>query len=283
MADVQNQQPAQIPQNQPQNKKEEIKEFEEEVLPNVTNIKQQETFVLPSKGLFYPNPNMGSITLRRMTVREDKIRMRNEREDKIRRDLLQACVVGEGINIGELTIFDVNYLLFCLRRISLLNNIYKVKCVCPYCDAEFIDEIDLTKLNIKYADKENLPNFNIVLPISKLQVKLKYPTLNNSIMFGERITEYLKMNADEDFNELLYELGDMLYVAEVNGKFMISEELEDILTNLDIVDSKALKQAIRRLDGQYGIDDDILCQCPSCKKEVHHGLPITGELFNPSL
>lgn len=262
---------------------EEIKEFEQEVVPNVTNIKTQETFVLPSKGLFYNNPNMKSVTLRRMTVKEDKIRMRNEGEDRIRRDLLQACVVGEGINIGQLTLFDVNYLLFCLRRISLLNNIYKVRCICPHCDAEFIDEIDLTKLKIKYAEEDNLPNFEVVLPISQFRIKLKYPTLENTILFRDRISEYLKMNNSADLSEILYSLGDMIYIESVNGSNVIYEELEDIFDNLDIIDSRAIKKSIRELDDRYGIDDDIVCQCPNCKRDVHHGLPITGELFTPTL
>lgn len=266
-----------------QNNKKEIKEFEEEVVPNVTNFKTQETFTLPSKGLFYTNPNMKNITLRRMTIKEDKIRMRNEGEDKIRRDLLQACIVGEGIDVGQMTLFDINYLLFCLRRISLLNNIYKVKCVCPYCNAEFIDEIDLTKLKINYVDESNLPNFDVTLPISKLKIKLRYPSVNSTIHFRDSIMEYLRMNPNEDVNEILYVLGDMMYIASVNGESKISEELEDLLDNIDIVDSKVLKKAIKDIDGKYGIDDDILCQCPSCKKDVHHGLPITAELFTPSL
>lgn len=270
-------------QIQNKDKKKEIKEFEEEVVPNVTNIKSQETFLLPSKGLFYNNPNMKSITLRRMTVKEDKLRLRNEGEDKIRKNLLQACTIGEGIDIGQLTLFDVNYLLFCLRRISLLNNIYKVRCYCPHCEAEFIDEVDLSKLKIKYVEENNLPNFDITLPISKIKIKLKYPSLNNTIMLRENIVEYLKMNKDEEVGELLYELGDIIYIDKVNGGSMITEELEDFIDNLDIVDLRTIKDGVRKLDGQYGIDDDILCKCPNCKKDVHHGLPITGELFSPSL
>lgn len=268
-----------------QNKKEEIKEFEEEIVPNATNIKASETFLLPSKGLFYNNPNMQSITLRRMTVKEDKIRLRNDGEDKIRKALLQACVIGEGIDIGQLTLFDVNYLLFQLRRISLLNNTYKVRCVCPYCKTEFIDEVDLSKLKIKYADPENLPNFDIRLPISGMSVKLKYPSLNNTIYLRESIIEFMKRNQDADLGELLYEVGDTIYIESINGRQMLAEEIEDIVSNLDIVDMRAVKDGIRKLDGMYGIDDEILCKCPnkSCGNDVHHGLPITGELFSPSL
>lgn len=264
-------------------KLDEIKEFEEEVVPNATNIKTQETFLLPSKGIFYSNPNMKSITLRRMTVKEDKIRMRNEADDKIRRDLLQACTVGEGIDIGQLTLFDASYLLFGLRRISLLNNMYKIKCTCPHCKAEFIDEVDLTKINVKYADENNLPNLNITLPLSNIKMTLKFPTLGSSIIFREKLVEYMNNNPSADLGEILYTIGDMLYIDKVNDSPILMEELEDLIDELDIVDIRALKKAVKGLDNVFGIDDEIKCLCPKCKKEVTHGLPITGELFNPSL
>lgn len=269
--------------NQVPDKKEEIKEIEEEIVPNVTNIKTQETFTLPSMGLIYPSGNPKSITLRRMTVKEDRMRMRSEGESKIRRDILQACTLDKDIDIGQLSLFDTNYLLFCLRRISLLNNMYKVKLICPYCESEFIDEVDLTKVKIRYASKENLPNFNIELPISKAKVTLKFPTLSSIILFTNSMDEYSKMNPNDDVSELLYAYGDIIYIAALNGKSAIFEELEDFIDTLDLVDMKFLKANVKKLDDVYGIDEDILCQCPNCKKEVHHGLPITGELFTPSL
>lgn len=269
--------------NQVPDKKEEIKEIEEEIVPNVTNIKSQETFTLPSMGLIYPSGNPKSITLRRMTVKEDRMRMRGGGESKIRKDILQACTLDKDIDIGQLSLFDTNYLLFCLRRISLLNNIYKVKLICPYCESEFIDEVDLTKVKIRYASKENLPNFNIELPISKAKVTLKFPTLSSIILFTNSMDEYSKMNPNDDISELLYAYGDIIYISALNGKSAIFEELEDFMDTLDLVDMKFLKANVKKLDDVYGIDEDILCQCPNCKKEVHHGLPITGELFTPSL
>ena len=269
--------------NQVPNKREEIKEIEEEIVPNVTNIKSQETFTLPSMGLIYPSGNPKSITLRRMTVKEDRMRMRGGGESKIRRDILQACTLDQGVDIGQLALFDVNYLLFCLRRISLLNNIYKVKLICPYCESEFIDEVDLSKVKVKYASKENLPNFNIELPISKAKVTLKFPNLSSIVLFSSSMDEYSKMNPNEDVSELLYAYGDIIYISAINGKSAIFEELEDFIDTLDLIDLKTLKSSVKKLDDVYGLDEDIICQCPNCKRDIHHGLPITGELFTPSL
>ena len=79
-------------------------EKEKAILPDITNIKTQETFTLPSKGLIYDKQENipASITLRRMTTKEDKMRMRNESEDTIRRDILQACILDSGVDAGKL-------------------------------------------------------------------------------------------------------------------------------------------------------------------------------------
>ena len=104
------------------NKKDESKE----ILPDISNIKTQETFTLPSKGLVYDERDNipASITLRRMTTKEDKIRMRNSTEDRIRRDILDACILDEGVNAGNLKLMDANFLLFSLRSLSLLDDKY---------------------------------------------------------------------------------------------------------------------------------------------------------------
>ena len=55
-----------------------------EILPNIKNIKSRESYTLPSKGLVYaPEDRIpASVTLRRMTTKEEKIRLRNESENK---------------------------------------------------------------------------------------------------------------------------------------------------------------------------------------------------------
>ena len=113
------------------NKKDESKE----ILPDISNIKTQETFTLPSKGLVYDERDNipASITLRRMTTKEDKIRMRNLSEDKIRRDILQACILEPDVKADKLKLSDANFLLFKLRVLSLLDDLYKVQIVCPNC------------------------------------------------------------------------------------------------------------------------------------------------------
>ena len=120
-----------------------MKKEDEMILPDITNIKSQETYTLPSKGLLYTEKDNipASITLRRMTTKEDKIRMRNSTEDRIKKDLLQACILEDNVDAGNLKLVDANFLLFRLRSLSLLDDTYKIQVRCRNCGTVFIHEI----------------------------------------------------------------------------------------------------------------------------------------------
>ena len=255
-----------------------------EALPDIKNIKSQETFTLPSKGLLYTEEDKipASITLRRMTTKEDKMRLRNQSEFTIRRDILQACIMNEDVDAGKLKLIDANLLLFRLRSISLLSDQYKVHCRCPLCGAEFINELNLSDIPIKYMDKKKLDLFSVVLPISQYKINLKLPSLNESIKSGEDFNEYVKAFPDADHEDYLYTSTTSMYIKDINGNRLMKEELPNFLDNLDILDSRELMDRVSELQELYGFEDDIIAQCPACHQDVHHGLPITSELFTPS-
>lgn len=256
----------------------------EEALSDIKNIKSQETYTLPSKGMFYTKEDgiPASITLRRMTTKEDKIRLRNQSEFTIRRDILQACIMNEGVDAGKLKLIDANFLLFRLRAISLLNDLYKVHCRCPYCGSEFIHELNLSEVPIRYMDKEKMKLFSIVLPISQVKVTLKLPSLNESIKAGEDFDEYSKAFPDIDPTDYLYASTNAMYIKEINGQHLLKEEIPNWLDGLDIIDNRELVEIINQLQNSYGFDEEIKVLCPSCNRELTHGLPITTELFTPS-
>lgn len=269
-----------------ENKQDERQEVVDEkaILPNITNIKSSESYVLPSKGLVYDlalkMPQ--SITLRRMTTKEDKIRMRNTSENNIRKELLQACIVEPGIDAGNLTLIDANYLLFRLRVLSLLDDTYKISVRCPHCGTEFIHQINLSEVPVKYLEEDDLKLLKIELPISKAKVDLAYPSLNTMIVASEKLADYFDMFPNADRAEQIYTTSASIYVQKVNGKDMLTEEKDLWMDNLDIIDSRALRDVTQQLDNLYGYVDEIIGQCPQCSKDVPHGLPITSELFTPS-
>lgn len=254
-----------------------------EILPDVKNIKSRETYTLPSKGLVYDETDNipASITLRRMTTKEEKIRIRNEGEDRIRRDLLQACII-EPINADRLKIEDANYLLFQLRVLSLIDDTYKIVCRCPKCKTEFVHKINLSEVPITFFKSDDLSLFENVLPICGAQIKYKLPSIGDIIQMGDVIKEYISNFPNIDKGELIFTLSSVLYIDKINGHSLLQEELEQYLDNLDILDTRKLKETIHKLDKLYGYQTELKTLCPNCGIEVTHGLPITGELFNPS-
>lgn len=256
----------------------------ESVLPDVTNIKSMETYTLPSKGLVY-NPEEkipASITLRRMTTKEDKIRMRNESDNQIRKEILQACIMDKDIDAGKLKIMDANFLLFKLRTLSLLTDKYKVMCRCRNCGTEFIDELELSKVPIEYMSEKKLKDFKVQLPISGAKIDFRYPSLNDIIRMSQDLNAFMEKFPNADLNETIYTSSSVLYIDKINGDKPMLEQLEDWMDNLDILDSRAITDVIRNVDNLYGFVTDLKAKCPKCGSTVTHGLPITNELFNPS-
>lgn len=254
-----------------------------EILPNIKNIKSRESYTLPSKGLIYaPEDRIpASVTLRRMTTKEEKIRLRNESEDKIRRDLLQACILDE-FDVSKLKLEDANFLLFRLRALSLLDDTYKLSLQCGGCGTEFVHQINLSEVPIKYMEEKSLEKMNIVLPISEAKVTLKLPSMGDIIIMGDTLRDYMSKFPNADKGEIIYTLSTMLYVDMVNNQKILNEVLEDFIDGLDILDVRALKEATSDIDNIYGFATDLETECPVCHKKVKHGLPITSELFNPS-
>ena len=263
----------------------EFMEKEDELLQNITNIKSHETYTLPSKGLVYnEDENIpSSITLRRMTTREDKMRLRNQSEDRIRRDILQSCILNQGVDAGKLKLMDANFLLFRLRALSLLDDTYKIVCLCDKCRSKFIHQINLSEVPVEYFSEEKLQNLKVQLPLSKDNIDFRFPSVNDVITMGDKLKEYFGQFPQADKNEIIYSVSSILYIDKVNGHTLLREELEQYMDNLDIIDSRAMADIITRLDITYRFVEQLEAVCPSCKNIVKHGLPITGELFNPSL
>lgn len=257
---------------------------EKEVLPDVKNIKQQETYTLPSKGLVYNREDNipSAITLRRMTTKEDKIRLRNQSEDRIRKELLQACILEPDVDAGKLKLVDANFLLFRLRTLSLLDDTYKIGIRCNHCGTEFVHQINLSDIDVKYIKDEDLNLLNVNLPMCQAEIKLKFPSIDDIISLSDKLTEYFDRFPTADRGEALYTSGMAVYIDSVNGNQLMFEEMESYLDNMDIIDNRELSVAISKLDNLYGFDNDLYTKCPKCKQEVKHGLPITSELFTPS-
>ena len=140
----------------------------------------------------------------------------------------------------------------------------------------------LNKFLGKYFD--DAPQSFIYKMLRKKNIKWnnKKASGNEMIQAGENWDTYFERYPNADKNEYLYTFLTGLYIDKVNGKKLMSIEVEDMLNNIDIIDYRALKDVVGNLTNLYGYVETIVGKCPSCTKDVKHGLPITSELFTPS-
>ena len=177
---------------------------------------------------------------------------------------------------------DANFLLFRLRSLSLLDDIYKVHCRCPKCSTEFVHEVNLLDVPVQYLTEDKIQNMSVTLPVCQSVIKLKYPNMNDIVKMGNGLRHLRDNASDPDVGAYLYTIGTSIYIESVNDNYLMDEEIENYLDNLDILDSRALRDAINGLDAEFGFDENLKAKCPSCGNVLTHGLPITSELLTPS-
>jgi len=134
---------------------------------------------LPSKGLIYPEDNplsKGVIEMKYMSAREEDI-LTNEnyiKQGVVLDKLLKALVVTEGVDIDDLVVGDKNAILVAARILGYGKD-YKFE----YKGEEIT--VDLSELDLKYLDENNLPNkgvneFTYTLPHSENPITYKLLT-----------------------------------------------------------------------------------------------------------
>ena len=143
-------------------------------------------------------------------------------------------------------------------------------------------KVNLSEIPIKYINEEKLDLLKIELPISHAKIDLKLPSIDDIITMGKTLKDYMERFPDLDAGEYLYTLSTIVYINKINNNTLLREELEQYVDNMDILDSRSLREIINELDDMFGFETKLFAKCPSCGRTVSHGLPITRELLTPS-
>jgi hypothetical protein len=153
-------------------------------LPILNNVTLHE-LTIPSTGK--------NVNYRPYLIKEEKILLQAKESENDKQmmqaitKLIAACV--EGVNVDELTTFDVEYIFLQLRGKSS-GEVIEVGYNCPHCEASNEIQVDLSLVNIvgdaidKNVIIELTPDINIELGY------IKYNKMVNSMNF--------KKNADEN-------------------------------------------------------------------------------------
>ncbi len=250
-------------------------------MSNIVTIAEE--FTLPSKGLIYDQRFDPTIELRSMTVAEEMKRLTyTERPFKLMSDIIEDCLLTKlPVHVYDMCLGDYEYLLHKLRIITYGSD-YKIPFICPKCGEVTENEYDLNNLKISELSMDDKINFNLILPDSHKNIKLKFHTprdIDNITLRSSKLKkEFPEMEADPIYMLTLESMIDLVDNEKMNQAF-----LENWIKKLSMKDANVILQSANKLNEKVGIDTNITLHCDKCNNDVKTTFRITDEFFRPQV
>jgi len=137
---------------------------------------------LPSRGVGYPG-GKSKVTIRTMTFDDEKALSESTPDQDVVNLMLERCV--EGIDVDNLYSPDKLFLLFKVRELSFGTSV-KVSGPCTNCSVVNHLDVDLTQLNIEYADEDFKDPKNVSLPDLGKTIEIKIPRAQDLASFSTK-------------------------------------------------------------------------------------------------
>ena len=243
-----------------------------------------ENVPLPSRGVIYPmeGPLYGKDTLeiRPMTAREEDILTSRAyiKSGTVLTKLLSSCLTNKSINPDDLISGDRNALLVSLR-ITGYGADYDVEVECPECGTKSKQSFDLSKIGIKRLDvdpsSEGANEFEVVLPVTKKSVKVKFLTGHDEreMMITSERRKKSGLKVESLITDRL--IKSIISVENITDKNKISF----FVKNLPARDSLALRKFLDK--NEPGVIMKDWMSCPSCHEQSEVALPMGASFFWP--
>ena len=243
-----------------------------------------ENVPLPSRGVIYPmeGPLYGqdTIEIRPMTAKEEDILTSRAyiKSGTVLTKLLQSCITNKSVNPDDLISGDRNALLVSLR-ITGYGADYDVEVDCPECGTRSKQSFDLSKIGIKRLDvspvREGANEFEVVLPVTKKSVKVKFLTGHDEREM--MITSERRKKSGLKIESLITDrlVKSIISVENISDKNKISF----FVKNLPARDSLALRRFLDK--NEPGVIMKDWMSCPSCHEQSEVGLPMGASFFWP--
>lgn len=247
----------------------------------MANYTITEKFTLPSKGLIYEKPINPEVTLRSMTTMDELRRCSpSERPYSSMCDLLDDCIVNDiGINAEDLCLADYQFLLHKLRIITYGPE-YKMMVRCPFCGKIEDLVFNLEELELKEYTEEFSKLFELHLPQTNKDIKLKFQTPKMLDDIVIRKQEILKKNPTALDPTLLLTLQYAIDI--VDGKKLNFVQLENFVQSLPMKDANLILQRSDKINRELGLDVYITTTCSQCGLDFVSTFRETQEFFRPT-
>lgn len=243
-----------------------------------------ELIPLPSGGRLYESVTdekqilKGFIEMYPMTIKEEEILStpRFIKTGSATRMILERCIASN-IDAKDLLLFDSNFLLFYLRKISYGDKYkFEITCSNPICERKFTHEVDISKLVFEDLPKTVKEPITIKLPVSKFTVKTILPRLYHSEEIFMRNQNRKKSSTDEDKRMLDNLIVTTLEVLDKSGEEVRKSDWEEFYESLTGIDSGTLRE---KTTFSTGVDELKGVICPYCDADYSGTIPIGPEFF----
>ena len=243
-----------------------------------------ESVPLPSRGVIYSEDkgiyDTETLDIKPMTAKEEDILTSRAyiKNGTVISKLIKSCLVDKSIDPDDLISGDRNALLVALR-ITGYGADYELDINCPACGKSNKSTFNLSELKIKRLQVE--PDvlgenvFNVVLPVTKKNVKVKFLTGHDEkeMMITNDRKKKSGLNTDNNVTDRLNR--SILQIENIKDK----NKIKLFVQNMPARDSLALR---RFLDNhEPGVDMKATMECTHCFEESEVELPIGPTFFWP--
>jgi len=209
--------------------------------------------ILPSTG--------ENIDYRPYTVKEEKILMiameSKDQKQIIRamKDVISACI--EGIDVGKITTFDIEWIFLKLRSKAVGEKVeLKLKCQDNECEAQTQVEINLEEIEVKGEVKNN-----VIQITEEVGCVIKYPAIELVEKYDQE-----KLNSVDGAFDMIVGCIESIYDADYVYDCK-NETPEDIRDFLDSLTSEQFQKITEFFQGVPQVQHDLNWKCSKCEKE----------------
>ena len=240
-------------------------------------------YVLPSLGKIYNcdvNPN---VKLRSMTVAEEMKRLNSsDRPYKNLADIIDDCLIDKpGISSYDMCLGDFQYLLHKLRVVTYGTK-YSLSSKCPYCGFENVGDIDLNEMSVSSYTDEVEKYFNVELPVSKRNIRLRMQTPRMLDDINIRVKELTsKRKSSSKDSAFLFNLESV--IDTVDGIKLDVIQKEDFVQQLPMADTNYILASMDKINSLIGLDVNLNIECDFCGLEYDTPFRITPQFLRPSV
>lgn len=245
------------------------------------HVSIQETHEIPSRGKIYGDMNVPSeFTLRAMTTLEEKMRLSGSGIDMIPK-LIGMCLIDpKNIDVGELKMFDIQFLMYKLRTITYGPE-YKTVVRCPNCGSIKEIVVNLDKIPVNYIDDDFTGTISIgPLPVSKDIIECRALSANDYKEI-DREAKRIKTKFPEYVGDPEFILSYQYRIVKVNDKELPNSAIQKYVETMNMRDVRYLDSKYDERFGNIGLDTSMIETCSSCGGDINFQLSTGSDFFRP--